>query len=77
VNRSECLQIKKKMETITRQADCDKPICLGTPHVLNFRPNTMRDGFRYQYNPRRICGGQVVIGTGFAPRISNCAVNDV
>ena len=32
--------ILKKKEMITRQADSDKSIYLGTSHVLNFRPNT-------------------------------------
>jgi hypothetical protein len=30
---------------ITRKPDRDKPIYLGTAHVLNLRQNTMRTGF--------------------------------
>jgi hypothetical protein len=67
----------QKRETITRQADRDKPIWLGTPHVLNFRQNTMREGFRSQDNPNRNRGRQFVTGTGFAPRTSNFAENFV
>ena len=37
--------IFKEKGMFTRQADRDKPIYLGTAHVLNFRTNTMRVGF--------------------------------
>jgi hypothetical protein len=37
--------IFKEKEMITRQSVRDKPIYLGTTHVLNLRQNTMRTGF--------------------------------